>query len=129
MSRNAGGTNLKVAAGDRAPDAPGLNAAGEPVRLFDYFRGPHFTLLRLFSDNGSLKQPEQPDVKSVEVRTSTESKSGEQVFVDEFGHFAEAYGGKKNDYLLVRPDGYVGWIGSAEKLPDLHRYLSITLNS
>lgn len=33
---------LPVAAGDRAPDAPGLNVKGEPLRLFDAFRGPHF---------------------------------------------------------------------------------------
>ena len=34
-------------AGDRAPDARLRDAAGAPVRLFDLFRGPHFTLLAL----------------------------------------------------------------------------------
>ena len=34
-----------VQAGDRAPDAPCHDASGNPVRLFDLFRGPHFTLL------------------------------------------------------------------------------------
>ena len=32
-------------AGDRAPDARLSDAVGAPVRLFDLFRGPHFTLL------------------------------------------------------------------------------------
>ncbi|MBF6211432.1 FAD-dependent monooxygenase [Nocardia puris] len=32
--------------GDRAPDAPVLDATGNPLRLFDLFRGPHATLLR-----------------------------------------------------------------------------------
>ncbi len=34
-----------VLAGDRAPDAPMRGAAGLPVRLFELFRGPHWTLL------------------------------------------------------------------------------------
>ena len=34
-------------AGDRAPDAQLTDAAGAAVRLFDLFRGPHFTLLAL----------------------------------------------------------------------------------
>ncbi|VCU69026.1 Pentachlorophenol 4-monooxygenase [Pigmentiphaga humi] len=32
-------------AGDRAPDAPVLGAAGQPARLFQLLRGPHWTLL------------------------------------------------------------------------------------
>jgi 2-polyprenyl-6-methoxyphenol hydroxylase-like FAD-dependent oxidoreductase len=32
-------------AGDRAPDSPCQTATGEPVRLFDLFRQPNFTLL------------------------------------------------------------------------------------
>ena len=34
-------------AGDRAPDARVTDAAGKAVRLFDLYRGPHFTLLAL----------------------------------------------------------------------------------
>jgi hypothetical protein len=34
-----------VQAGDPAPDATCLDASGRPCRLFDVFRGPHFTLL------------------------------------------------------------------------------------
>ena len=44
LSRNCSGVDLKVTAGDRAPDAPGLDVKGEPVRLFDIFRGPQFHL-------------------------------------------------------------------------------------
>ena len=36
-------------AGDRAPDGPLLNHDRNPVRLFDIFRGPRFTLLSLGS--------------------------------------------------------------------------------
>ncbi|HTU46795.1 MAG TPA: FAD-dependent oxidoreductase [Bryobacteraceae bacterium] len=123
LSKNAGCTGLKIAAGDRAPDAPGLNAAGSPVRLFDFFRGPHFTLLRLFEGDGNMEQNEWRGVERLDVRASPETKSTRQIYVDAFGHFAAAYGGSKGEYILIRPDGHVGWIGSADNLSDLDQYL------
>ncbi|MGA7236358.1 MAG: FAD-dependent oxidoreductase [Bryobacteraceae bacterium] len=124
LSRNCGSVDLKVTSGDRAPDAPGLNAKGEPIRLFDAFRGPHFTLLRLFGPDGQMSASEWRGVKGVDVRTAPKSNDGGEVYVDAFGHFASAYGAGKGEYLLVRPDGYIGWIGFQENLPDLHRYLA-----
>lgn len=123
LSKTAGCTDLKIAAGDRAPDAPGLNAAGGPVRLFDFFRGPHFTLLRLFEGDGDTEQKEWRGVKRVEVKASPETKSTRQSYVDAFGHFAAAYGEGKGEYILIRPDGYLGWVGSADNLSDLDQYL------
>ena len=123
LSKSAGGADLKVAAGDRAPDAPGLNAEGGAVRLFDLFRGPHFTLLRLFERDGETDQKERRGVRRVDVTVSPETKSSAQIYVDAFGHFAAAYGGGKGEYMLIRPDGYVGWVGSADSLPDLDQYL------
>ncbi|NEA99772.1 FAD-dependent oxidoreductase [Streptomyces sp. SID13726] len=68
-------------AGDRAPDGK-LGA----VRLFDAFRGPHWTLVAV-----GLEAPEQPaSVRVVEGETQ------------------ESYG---KGLFLVRPDGYVGWAG------------------
>ena len=40
LSRNSGGADLKVTSGDRAPDAPGLNANGETVRSVRYCSRP-----------------------------------------------------------------------------------------
>jgi hypothetical protein len=34
-------------AGDRAPNAPLMDSLGKASRLFDLYRGPHFTLLAL----------------------------------------------------------------------------------
>jgi 2-polyprenyl-6-methoxyphenol hydroxylase-like FAD-dependent oxidoreductase len=124
LSKNAGVADLKVAAGDRAPDAPGLNAAGDPVRLFDLLRGPHFTLLRLFALEGYIDQHERSGVKYVDVRASPDPQLAGQIYIDAFGHFAAAYGGGKGEYLLIRPDGYIGWVGSADSLSDLDQYLS-----
>ncbi|MEV0240448.1 FAD-dependent oxidoreductase [Streptomyces sp. NPDC050674] len=77
-------------AGDRAPDA---TVAG--VRLFDAFRGPHWTLLVL----GDAQAPE-PGGRTRVVR----------------GPAPGAYG---PGLYLVRPDGYIGWAGAtAAGLPE-----------
>jgi hypothetical protein len=44
-----------------------------------------------------------------------------EVFVDSGGHVAEAYGGS-GEYLLVRPDGYAGAIGTEAEIDDLQEY-------
>ncbi|MBC9717151.1 FAD-dependent monooxygenase [Streptomyces sp. TRM66268-LWL] len=71
-------------AGDRAPDG-----VVDGVRLFDLFRGPHFTLLAV--------GVELPDVEGEDLRTARISAY-------------EAYG---EGCFLIRPDGYVGWADSA----------------
>ncbi|MFE1234555.1 FAD-dependent monooxygenase [Streptomyces sp. NPDC058745] len=77
-------------AGDRAPDGP----YGQE-RLFDVFRGPHFTLLAVGTEPPALGAPT--------VRTAR---------LDAY----EPYG---PGLFLVRPDGYVGWAGeSADGLAD-----------
>ncbi len=75
-------------AGDRAPDAPGYRRDGRPVRLFELFAGPEWTLLA-FGD--------------ATVRGARTVRVGES-FVDGDGHAREGYGA---GYALVRPDGYV----------------------
>jgi len=77
-----------IRAGDRTPDG---TVAG--VRLFDAFRGPHWTLLAL-----GTKAPETP--------TSPAS-----VRIVE-GPAPETYG---TGLFLVRPDGYVGWAGATSE--------------
>ncbi|MEV8320726.1 FAD-dependent monooxygenase [Streptomyces sp. NPDC059900] len=72
-------------AGDRAPDGP-VAAGG---RLFDLFRGPHFTLL------------------AVGTEAEIPALDGELVHV----HRVEAYAPYGKGLFLVRPDGYVGWAG------------------
>lgn len=123
LSVTSGNPSLKIASGDRAPDSPGLRGTGEALRLFDLFRGPHFTLLRLFAAD-AFDGRTIPFAKLVDVQgTRREPNHGIDTFVDAFGHFAAAYGGGNGDYVLVRPDGYVAWIGSRERLTDLQAYL------
>jgi 2-polyprenyl-6-methoxyphenol hydroxylase-like FAD-dependent oxidoreductase len=77
-----GAAEGELQAGDRAPD--GLCDNG--TRLFDLFRGPHFTLLAVNAE---------PIDAGPEVHTHT---------VD------PGYPVEDGSYVLVRPDGYVGLI-------------------
>jgi hypothetical protein len=79
-----------IQGGDRAPDAPCRDAdSGEPVRLFDVFRGPQFTLLEL---------------------AGATVTAGDRRLLDDGGHARRAYG--DNRLVLVRPDGYVGLVAT-----------------
>lgn len=79
-------------AGDRAPDG---TRGG--VRLFDAFRGPHWTLLTVG------RSPELPSLDSDLVHT---------IHIPPY----EPYG---TGVFLIRPDGYVGWAGeTAEGLAE-----------
>ncbi|MFF3785995.1 FAD-dependent monooxygenase [Streptomyces sp. NPDC001933] len=83
--------------GDRAPDGPTTGGR----RLFDVFRGPHFTLLAVGTDTG----------------LPAFDGDGGQVLVHRTGA-CEAYG---KGLFLVRPDGYIGWAG--EDASELARHL------
>jgi 2-polyprenyl-6-methoxyphenol hydroxylase-like FAD-dependent oxidoreductase len=73
-------------AGDRAPDG-----VRDGVRLFDAFRGPHWTLVTVATDT---TLPPLPAVRTVRIASY------------------EAYGA---GVFLVRPDGYVGWAGATSQ--------------
>ncbi|MFI9721600.1 FAD-dependent monooxygenase [Streptomyces sp. NPDC052396] len=92
-------TEDALRAGDRAPDAPLKGADGTQVRLFDLFRGTHFTLLSIGA--GAL-EGDWPGGDLVHVHHIGGS-CGE--LHDAGGHAQRAYG---SGLFLVRPDGYVG---------------------
>ena len=59
---------LSVAPGDRAPDAPLVDAQGKRIRLFDLFRGPRFTLLSIgAAEVGGLQSLEERYEKNLRV--------------------------------------------------------------
>jgi 2-polyprenyl-6-methoxyphenol hydroxylase-like FAD-dependent oxidoreductase len=122
LSRRYPDVTLKIASGDRAPDSPGEDNQGSAVRLFDFFRGPHFTLLRLFAEASHACEMPCSGVKCVDVRRPMARDAKAPVFVDVHGHVAETYGGGNGECVLVRPDGYVGWIGLEKDLADLKSY-------
>jgi 2-polyprenyl-6-methoxyphenol hydroxylase-like FAD-dependent oxidoreductase len=126
LSHTSGENKLKLSSGDRAPDAPGQDAQGRPVRIFDIYRGPHFTLLHLFGDEAAPQSPAS-GIRYVEVRRNASADAvATDLFVDVEGHLEAAYGGG-GEFMLVRPDGYIGWIGDRQHLADLHDYLRLVM--
>ena len=108
--RNAG-----VLAGDRAPDAPIHGAAGQPSRLFQLFKGPHWTLLAYDAERSVVSPRAHLHIHSI-------ASDGE--FVDAGGHMRDAYGVAPGDWILVRPDGYIGAIVSSNDIAALEEYMS-----
>ena len=102
-----------ISAGDRAPDAPIRGAGGQPSRLFELFRGPHWTLLGYNTRGDAL--PARANLRIHRIGAE---------FDDMAGHMAATYGVRDGDWVLVRPDGYVGAIVSGEDLTMLERYLA-----
>ncbi|HEX4303020.1 MAG TPA: FAD-dependent oxidoreductase [Rhizomicrobium sp.] len=104
-----------VLAGDRAPDAPMRGAGGLPARLFALTRGPHWTLLGYEAARDAIKSRAGLHIHVIGARGDV---------VDEGGHFHDAYGVAPGDWVLVRPDGYVGAIVSGENVAALEDYLA-----
>jgi 2-polyprenyl-6-methoxyphenol hydroxylase-like FAD-dependent oxidoreductase len=101
--------------GDRAPDAPLRDAAtGSPVRLFDLFRGPHFTLLGL----GEHCAAALGEAGTGIVRPCRVGPGG---LLDDEGHVARAYG--TDALVLVRPDGYIGLVAGPAETETVAEYL------
>ncbi|QIS14737.1 FAD-dependent monooxygenase [Nocardia arthritidis] len=88
--------------GERAPDAICRDPeTGHKTRLFDLFRGTHWTLL----DFGGDAEP----VKSADLRVYriTQRENGSGAIVDADGLARESYGVDEGELVLIRPDGYV----------------------
>lgn len=111
---NAARTGVLLA-GDRAPDAPIRGRAGQPTRLFELSRGTHWTLLGYDADRALV-----PSRAGMHIHTF--GPHGD--LVDSSDHFRNAYAPGSGDWVLVRPDGYVGAIVGSEQLPVLERYLA-----
>ncbi len=71
-------------AGDRAPDAPVRGAGGQPSRLFELFRGPHWTLLGYEADRDEAVAPR------LNLRIHTVGPRGD--LIDDGGHLRDGYG-------------------------------------
>jgi len=129
-------------AGDRAPNATVTRLdSGEPVKIFDLFRGPRFTLLLFVQANAS--PGEVREALSIEsqcqarlgdwVKTAIISdrqapemlRSQENVHLDARLSAHQAYGVSKAQALyLVRPDGYIGFRSTPLSAEALAAYLA-----
>jgi hypothetical protein len=101
-------------AGDRAPDAPLRGAAGQPVRLFELLRGPHWTLLGYQANRSAVPARAGLHIHCI-------GPDGE--LIDEGEHFRDAYAVSPGDWVLVRPDGYIGAFVGSQQIDTLTRFL------
>jgi 2-polyprenyl-6-methoxyphenol hydroxylase-like FAD-dependent oxidoreductase len=101
-------------AGDRAPDAPLRRAAGQATRLFELFKGPHWTLLGYQAEREAVSP-------RAGLRIHAFGPRGD--LIDEGGHFREAYAVSPGDWVLVRPDGYIGAIVGSQQVDALMHFL------
>jgi 2-polyprenyl-6-methoxyphenol hydroxylase-like FAD-dependent oxidoreductase len=101
-----------VCSGDRAPDAPCRGAGGQRTRLFNLFRGTHWTLLI----NGAANETVTPRAK---LRIHVIGKD----ILDDGGHIRDAYALAPGACVLIRPDGYVSAVVPNE-LPALEKHLA-----
>jgi len=114
LAMDIGSHQGKLRAGDRAPDAICKDSSGG-IRLFDLFRGPHFTLLAFGAQaSAAIRELEWTPVDMLRKCTVRPSLSDEEcrMIVDFNGNAHAAYGISEADnvIVLVRPDGYVGLI-------------------
>ena len=111
------GSSLAVGrtAGHRAPDAPLQGAAGQPTRLFDLFRGTHWTLLAYHAPSIAVKARSGLRIHRIGDRGD---------IVDSAGHFRDAYGLAAGECVLVRPDGHIGAVMSSGEAASLDTYLT-----
>jgi 2-polyprenyl-6-methoxyphenol hydroxylase-like FAD-dependent oxidoreductase len=107
--------DMGAAAGDRAPDAQFGGAAGRPVRLFDLCNGPHWVLLAYHADRSLV--PTRPNLHIHHVAAHGE-------LADPCGHLRDGYGVVAGDWILIRPDGYIGAVVASEHVPALEMYMS-----
>jgi 2-polyprenyl-6-methoxyphenol hydroxylase-like FAD-dependent oxidoreductase len=101
-------------AGDRAPDAPVATLSGTPLRLFELFRGTHWTLIGFH-----VPPTHSPEAQDLHVHLFGPGGN----LTDRDGHFQNAYGLERGEWVLVRPDGYIGAIVASDDLALLKNYL------
>ena len=135
----------KVVAGDRAPDSSGLapcigtgvnanQVSGATKRLFDLYRGTHFTLVA-FGESVSAPLDHLARrfgsalacYRIVEKPAAAGSADATPALLDPAGATRSIYGAAAGDVLLVRPDGYVGFAAHAPTIAALAGYLESVL--
>ncbi len=105
--------NTGLLAGDRAPDAWLRGAAGHSVRLFDLLRGTHWTLIGHEVDRTLVTPRAGLHIHILGPRGD---------IIDDAGHLHDAYALAAGNWVLIRPDGYVGAIVSSQEIGALKAY-------
>lgn len=128
LSRHHGTASLQLQAGDRAPDSPLVDHDGRAHRLFDLFRGPHWTLLALGACNGDALDRTAcnfaGDLRVVCIARSLAPGSAPPLptLIDNQGCVAHFYS-PADALVLVRPDGYIACSADSTSTDFIEDYL------
>lgn len=124
----------RVRAGDTAPDGGLRTACGTPIRLYDLYRTPGFTLLT-FGDVTPLPGPHATDVRTYRIAPGTSRDIGARqmaagsrvpdggALTDPRGRVRRRFGVPLGAMVLVRPDGYVGLVAGPGDTGTVAAYL------
>ncbi|MFJ2759536.1 FAD-dependent oxidoreductase [Nocardioides sp. NPDC087217] len=128
LAATAEQTTKQLDVGDRAPDAVMVDAEGRPARMFDAYRGPHFTAVA-YGDGAAraLNQIQWPATGAAlrTVAVDALSSTADLVLTDGNGSFRESYGVSEDTLLLVRPDGYLASISSGDMISEAEAAVSL----
>lgn len=120
--------------GDRAPDAPSLDAAtGERTHLYGTFAGTHTTVLGFGPASAAVLREvaatygEGPGVRACRVYAAHEDPGTAEpgALIDDQGHAAAAYGigAGGSGLVVVRPDHHVGVVAAVGDPGSVREYL------
>lgn len=111
-------------AGDRAPNAEGLQGIGFAGSVFDLLRGPHWTLLAFVNrtDLLSLKNFAYDELHVHCILPSHVEKV--EGITDTAGNAYRIYDVKSNELVLIRPDGYIALRAYIHDTASISNYLN-----
>jgi 2-polyprenyl-6-methoxyphenol hydroxylase-like FAD-dependent oxidoreductase len=123
-----------IVPGDRAPDLAFVDGrSGAPVRLLAALRGTaHHLLVATESDGAAAVNALDAAVRRtygdlIHIHRLGAAPASGVDLVDSGGGFQTACGGEASAAMLIRPDGYIGWLGDPADAPALLRHLATYL--
>lgn len=118
-----------VRAGDRAPDAPLVGADGVATTLFEVLRGGVYVLLLLAADAAPALDADGLAVAAAFpglVRSVVIGRAPSGL-CDVDGLLHRQYGAQAPTAVVIRPDGYIGYLGSPVRRAAVLAYLATYL--
>lgn len=115
-----------IRAGDRAPDSPFIfSSHGQRGRLFELFRGTHFTLLAFADQPAPPLADRYKDIVHAYTitRGATILVPSDHALLDIDGYASHFYGIRRDAVILVRPDGYIGLTTGGFDVQPINEYL------
>lgn len=126
LASSANASTSTLAAGDRAPDAR-LDRDGTTTRLFELFRGTHFTAIAYGPGAPEALASIEWPTFGAELRTiaiDASNATADDVVSDIDRSFRSSYGVSRPTAFLVRPDGYIAAIALVDELEPITAVVS-----